>query len=175
MPQWHGGIVKFDPSGNLLYTQILQQARTLQALAMSIDSTFYGTGNGFNPGIPYINLSIPQCEDTINGYYNPPYKMVMVKFFDNYGNFTTAEGDADLPTKIFRISPNPTDQFIYITFEDRSNKYAEILILDVAGRILSQGTSNADTRIDVSQLPDGLYLVRVIRGNKIETMKFLKY
>ncbi|MBK7390610.1 MAG: T9SS type A sorting domain-containing protein [Bacteroidetes bacterium] len=99
----------------------------------------------------------------------------MVKFFDNYGNFTTAEGDADLPTKIFRISPNPTDQFIYITFEDRSNKYAEILILDVAGRILSQGTSNADTRIDVSQLPDGLYLVRVIRGNKIETMKFLKY
>ncbi|MBK6642922.1 MAG: T9SS type A sorting domain-containing protein [Bacteroidetes bacterium] len=36
-------------------------------------------------------------------------------------------------------------------------------------------TSNADTRIDVSQLPDGLYLVRVIRGNKIETMKFLKY
>ncbi|MBP9082724.1 MAG: T9SS type A sorting domain-containing protein [Bacteroidia bacterium] len=175
MPQWHGGIVKFDPSGNLLYTQILQQARTLQALAMSKDSTFYGTGNGFNPGIPYINLSIPQCEDTINGYYNPPYKMVMVKFFDNYGNFTTAEGDADLPTKIFRISPNPTDQFIYITFEDRSNKYAEILILDVAGRILSQGTSNADTRIDVSQLPDGLYLVRVIRGNKIETMKFLKY
>ncbi|MBK6642923.1 MAG: hypothetical protein IPG39_17695 [Bacteroidetes bacterium] len=99
MPQWHGGIVKFDPSGNLLYTQILQQARTLQALAMSIDSTFYGTGKALIREYLTLILSIPQCEDTINGYYNPPYKMVMVKFFDNYGNFTTAEGDADLPTK----------------------------------------------------------------------------
>lgn len=81
--QWYGGLVKYDPNGNLIYAKKLQEARYLNALEMAKDSVFYGTGTGFSPGMPYLNLSITQCEDTVNGYYNPPYKMTMIKFNHN--------------------------------------------------------------------------------------------
>lgn len=172
--QWHGGLVKFDPNGNLLYTQKLQEARTLQALAMSKDSTFYGTGNGFNPGLPYVNLSIPQCEDTVNGYYNPPYRMVMVKFFDNTGNFTTSVNSIEKEDFKFEVFPNPTNQFLNIKFNDNNNKQKSILIYDITGIELIKQSTKSNTKIDVEQLPTGLYLMKVLEDDKFKIIKFIK-
>ncbi len=174
MPQWHGGIVKYDPNGNLLYTQELQEARTLQALAMSKDSTFYGTGNGFNPGLPYINLSITQCEDTINGYYNPPYKMVMVKFFDNYGNFTTSDSELNLSESIFNIYPNPASEFIQVDFEESDQSHGFIEIIDLQGKPVINEKIYGNAKIDVSKLSYGVYFLKLIKGNRVEVAKFIK-
>lgn len=174
MPQWHGGIVKYDPNGNLLYTQELQEARTLQALAMSKDSTFYGTGNGFNPGLPYINLSITQCEDTINGYYNPPYKMVMVKFFDNYGNFTTSDSELNLSESIFNIYPNPASEFIQVDFEESDQSHGFIEIIDLHGKSFINEKIYGNEKIDVSKLSYGVYFLKLIKGNRVEVAKFIK-
>jgi hypothetical protein len=174
MPQWHGGIVKYDPNGNLLYTQELQEARTLQALAMSKDSTFYGTGNGFNPGLPYINLSITQCEDTINGYYNPPYKMVMVKFFDNYGNFTTSDSELNLSENIFNIYPNPASEFIQVDFEESDQSHGFIEIIDLQGKPVINEKIYGNAKIDVSKLSYGVYFLKLIKGNRVEVAKFIK-
>jgi len=174
MPQWHGGIVKYDPNGNLLYTQELQEARTLQALAMSKDSTFYGTGNGFNPGLPYINLSITQCEDTINGYYNPPYKMVMVKFFDNYGNFTTSDSELNLSENIFNIYPNPASDFIQVDFEESDQSHGFIEIIDLHGKSFINEKIYGNAKIDVSKLSYGVYFLKLIKGNRVEVAKFIK-
>lgn len=174
MPQWHGGIVKYDPNGNLLYTQELQEARTLQALAMSKDSTFYGTGNGFNPGLPYINLSITQCEDTINGYYNPPYKMVMVKFFDNYGNFTTSDSELNLSENIFNIYPNPASDFIQVDFEESDQSHGFIEIIDLHGKSFINEKIYGNEKIDVSKLSYGVYFLKLIKGNRVEVAKFIK-
>lgn len=174
MPQWHGGIVKYDPNGNLLYTQELQEARTLQALAISKDSTFYGTGNGFNPGLPYINLSITQCEDTINGYYNPPYKMVMVKFFDNYGNFTTSDSELNLSENIFNIYPNPASEFIQVDFEESDQSHGFIEIIDLHGKSFINEKIYGNAKIDVSKLSYGVYFLKLIKGNRVEVAKFIK-
>ena len=174
MPQWHGGIVKYDPNGNLLYTQELQEARTLQALAMSKDSTFYGTGNGFNPGLPYINLSITQCEDTINGYYNPPYKMVMVKIFDNYGNFTTSDSESNLSENIFNIYPNPASEFIQVDFEESDQSHGFIEIIDLQGKPVINEKIYGNAKIDVSKLNYGVYFLKLIKGNRVEVAKFIK-
>lgn len=174
MPQWHGGIVKYDPNGNLLYTQELQEARTLQALAISKDSTFYGTGNGFNPGLPYINLSITQCEDTINGYYNPPYKMVMVKFFDNYGNFTTSDSELNLSENIFNIYPNPASEFIQVDFEESDQSHGFIEIIDLHGKSFINEKIYGNAKIDVSKLSYGVYFLKLVKGNRVEAAKFIK-
>ena len=174
IPQWHGALVKYDPNGNLLYTQKLQEARTLQALAMSKDSTFYGTGNGFNPGLPYINLSIPQCEDTVNGYYNPPYKMVMVKFFDNTGNFTTSVNSITKEDYKIEVYPNPTNQFLHLKFSDNNEKQKSILIYDITGIELLRHSTNSNTVINVEQLPTGLYLMKILEDDKFKIIKFIK-
>lgn len=172
--QWHGGLVKYDANGNLLYTQKLQEARTLQALAMSKDSVFYGTGNGFNPGLPYINLSIPQCEDTINGYYNPPYRMVMVKIFDNSGNFTTSIADLNSGMPTLEIFPNPTNEILYIRFKESVKEVEKIAILDLTGKVHLVTDHFQDKTISVKDLPNGLYILKAFNDNTVYVTKFIK-
>lgn len=173
IPQWHGGLVKYDNFGNLLYSQKLQEARTLQALAMSEDSVFYGTGNGFNPGLPYLNLSITQCEDSVNGYYNPPYRMIMVKFYDESGNFTTSTIETEKNDGSTNVFPNPTNQFLNLHFKNNHNQ-KHLEVFDIAGIArLSQTTSN-DLLLNIEFLPEGLYILRVTEGANVETIKFVK-
>jgi hypothetical protein len=173
IPQWHGGLVKYDNFGNLLYSKKLQEARTLQALAMSEDSVFYGTGNGFNPGLPYLNLSITQCEDSVNGYYNPPYRMIMVKFYDESGNFTTSTIETEKNDGSTNVYPNPTNQFLNLHFKNNHNQ-KHLEVFDIAGIArLSQTTSN-DLMLNIEFLPEGLYILRVTEGANVETIKFVK-
>ncbi|MBK7963935.1 MAG: T9SS type A sorting domain-containing protein [Bacteroidetes bacterium] len=167
IPQWHGGIVKYDPSGNLLYTQKLQEARSLQALALGNDSVFYGTGNGFNPGLPYINLSIPQCEDTVNGYYNPPYKMIMVKFLDNSSVHTAViETNEDIIQDLI-VYPNPFSSITTLALHLSKASHTSIIILDVVGRTVKNVSANNlqagenKITIDLSELNSGIYFCHI--------------
>lgn len=172
--QWHGGLVKYDPNGNLLYAKKLQEARALISLEMSKDSVFYGTGTGFNPGLPYLNLSIPQCEDTVNGYYNPPNKMIMVKFFDNSGNFTTS---INLNNKInydIKLFPNPTDKYINIEFLSNNNKSKQLVIYNLMGQPVFSTDTKINRIINTEELPKGIYLLRVVEENRYKTIQFIK-
>lgn len=173
IPQWHGALVKYDPNGNLLYTQKLQEARTLQALAMSKDSIFYATGNGFNPGLPYINLSVTQCEDTLNGYYNPPYKMIMVKFFDNTGSFSTSVNSYH-EEKSITLYPNPASHTISLKF--LIHEYDEYKVYDIYGREIMKGGFNNSRLINITNLNCGTYFLKVINSEnqKFQTLKFIK-
>ena len=109
--------MKYDPNGNILYARKLQEARYLAALEMSEDSVFYGTGNGFTTGMHYLNLSITQCEDTVNGYYNPPYRMIMVKFFDNRSVITTGIVNYENDLRNLTVYPNPFYSSTTLEFE----------------------------------------------------------
>jgi hypothetical protein len=180
IPQWHGGIVKYDPSGNLLYTQKLQEARSLQALALGNDSVFYGTGNGFNPGLPYINLSIPQCEDTVNGYYNPPYKMIMVKFLDNTSVHTAViETNEDIIQDLI-VYPNPFSSITTLELHLSKAGNTSISILDVVGRTVKNlSASNLQAgehkiTIDLSHLKSGIYFCQIKSSNKTKTIRLIK-
>ena len=141
---------------------------------MSADSVFYATGNGFNPGLPYINLSIPQCEDTVNGYYNPPYRMVMVKFFDNTGNFTTSINSVEQDEYKIDVFPNPTGQFLTLNFTDNNNNQKQVTIYNLTGIELLKYSTNNNTTINVESLPAGLYLLKVLEEDKFRIIKFIK-
>ena len=172
--QWYGGLVKYDPNGNLLYTQKLQEARTLQALAMSLDSTFYGTGNGKITIQPFLNLSISDCEDSLNGYNNPPFQMVMVKFFDNTGNFTTSVNNLAYEDYNIDVFPNPAGQIININFKDNSNKTKHLVVFDLLGNEYTSFTGQSNTTLNVENLPTGIYLLKVNEGNSMKVIKFMK-
>ncbi len=178
--QWHGGLVKFDPNGNLLYTNKLQEARSLRSLAMTKDSIFYGTGNGFSPGQPYLNLSITQCEDTVNGYNNPPYKMIMVKFFDNTSVQTTSIQTPENRLQNLIAYPNPFTSTTTLEFNLSETKNTSISIIDVVGRtvknILSENLQSGKNKIteDFLELKSGIYFVQIKSGNNFQRAKLIK-
>lgn len=171
--QWHGGLVKYDINGNLLYTLKLQEARSLKALAMSNDSVFYGTGNGFNPGLPYANLSINQCEDTVHGYYKPPFNMVMVKFIDNTGDFTSYVKSSDFQTTL-NLYPHPVQNILYLPLID--NSHDSYIIYDIFGCELLHDKFEEKSIINVSHLSAGTYFLKVFNSQKLVslTSKFIK-
>jgi hypothetical protein len=174
IPQWHGGLVKYDSFGNLLYTQKLQEARTLQALALGKDSVFYGTGNGFNPGLPYINLSITQCEDTVNGYYNPPYKMVMAKFYDDTSVFTSVPSDESSGRFNVKAFPNPAFDQIRVDVDLPNDQYT-ISVYNLFGQLISTSDFQNTVVLDLSAFPSGLYTYHIktpIQG--VGSGKFVK-
>lgn len=158
--QYYGGLVKYDPDGNILYARALQEGRSLKALAMGIDSTYFGTGTDFSTGMPYLNLSIPECENTEYGYNNAPYKMIMVKFYDTTSIEVIEEPTAtiDIPVA-YRLYPNPVANEIMI--EPALMNFQTVSIYNVMGaKLISLNSTNLST-IDVSHLDPGVYVLTI--------------
>lgn len=178
--QWYGGLVKYDSNGNLLYTNKLQEARSLRSLAMGKDSIFFGTGNGFTTGQPYLNLSIAQCEDTINGYNNPPYKMVMVKFFDSTSIQTTSIEPYENKLHNLIVYPNPFSSTTTLAFTLSETKNVSLSIFDITGREVKTiivgkfSTGKNKITLDFSELNNGIYFCRIKSDDNSQKIKLIK-
>lgn len=75
------------------------------------------------------------------------------------------------------IYPNPARELIEFTFSDLPNYNIidEIVISDVLGQtVLNLRTTNTSAELDISQLSEGLFFVRIRIGNVFKTGKFLK-
>jgi streptogramin lyase len=85
-------------------------------------------------------------------------------------------GITEITTKIpqFDIFPNPANEFITISFDKISEKN-DISILDLSGRIIKNiKTSDIKTLIDISEIAQGMYLLRVVNDDGQQTKKFIK-
>lgn len=80
--------------------------------------------------------------------------------------------------KEFNISPNPTSKILTIKHSIESKYNSEIQIMDLAGNILISKKMGNDLiksiDIDISNLPNSIYLVRLICDTSIYTKKFIK-
>lgn len=173
--QWHGGLVKYDTNGNLLYAKKLQEARSLRSLALLNDSVFFGTGTGFSTGQPYLNLSVTQCEDTANGYNNPPYKMIMVKFDDAAINTTTGLESYLYERNILTLFPNPVNDVLSIKYLMDPVSTINLGVFDLAGKMVYMSAFNGDGTIDVSAFSPGVYLIKSEGLFPPMMAKFIKY
>lgn len=68
-----------------------------------------------------------------------------------------------------RIGPNPAADILNISIEN--GRQEEYVITDISGRPVSKGTVNGSTTVDVTSLPEGMYLVRITDHS--ETRKIL--
>ncbi|WP_439128875.1 choice-of-anchor V domain-containing protein [Polaribacter sp.] len=74
----------------------------------------------------------------------------------------------------FDLFPNPATENINIQLPSSVEK-ASVALYDYLGRLaLSKNISNTDTKIDVNNLSKGVYILKVIAGNKIGSQKFIK-
>jgi hypothetical protein len=65
------------------------------------------------------------------------------------------------------LYPNPAGEFINLRFSDSASH--EVELIDLMGTVLLRST---EEKIDISQLKNGVYLVRVLDSK--EVIKFIK-
>ena len=80
-------------------------------------------------------------------------------------------GIGNLPARKAAVYPNPATCRIYCSaFSDNSRAF----VVDLSGRVLLQQKVNRNGSLDISSLHSGIYLLKIISGNKTMTLKFRK-
>ncbi|MEN9522681.1 MAG: hypothetical protein RL065_1058, partial [Bacteroidota bacterium] len=150
-------ITKIDSMGNIIFN------RTYKAYDSCIsNNSFYKIVLAADGGLILGGIT--------SNYGNVPYSDWIVKT-DSLGNtpFTSTIGFEEIDaTKIFLVYPNPADNQIEINFEESISNYQFDLFNDMGKRIWSKRTDKKFS-ISVSELPNGLYLLRSNSGNKSES------
>ena len=75
-----------------------------------------------------------------------------------------------------RLHPNPTTHTLTV---ETTNPIREITVYDLAGRVMMTAEGGANNHstlriMDVSSLPNGIYLLRAVTDNGVETGRFVK-
>ena len=87
----------------------------------------------------------------------------------------SSQSAASLPDKSFSVYPSPASSVITVGY---SSIYygGEIRILDITGKIIirKEITNNESTDINISNLPEGLYMLSIFNGQKNESVMFTK-
>ena len=78
-------------------------------------------------------------------------------------------------TYTFNISPNPATTILNIQLS-KSLTNGNITVFDILGKqiLIKEFNSNNLTKLNVSNLSKGMYLVKVSSGENIQTKRFIK-
>jgi hypothetical protein len=79
---------------------------------------------------------------------------------------------------LIKIYPNPTKEFVILETIDKSQKPSNIQIFDLFGKLLldkmTTQTEGLNYKINVSNLPNGVYFIKATFENEEFTRKFIK-
>ncbi|WP_163397331.1 sulfatase-like hydrolase/transferase [Flavobacterium fluviatile] len=84
-------------------------------------------------------------------------------------------GIDDLLKADFSVYPNPSSDYFYLNFNQAINRF-EIEIVTTTGSVIKKekGTNENKPRINVSQIPAGTYILRIMADDKIAVEKIIK-
>ena len=121
----------------------------------AIDSTFFNhtTNESF-------------IENKIQDLIKPEYSVE-----ENCMSNTLSDNNSEL--KIFKITPNPFVNEIRILNSDYEYEFSYV-ILDLNGRIIMSGVSVANSPINLDNIINGIYFIRINFDNQAETHKIIK-
>ena len=74
----------------------------------------------------------------------------------------------------FTVYPNPTHDAVYVTIHEGRPLPARLEVLDLQGRLLFTVPAQETTHVDLSRLPSGIYLLKVVDGGKGSVVKITK-
>jgi hypothetical protein len=76
---------------------------------------------------------------------------------------------------VFSIGPNPVNNTLNVFFSESENAEREFHISDLSGKeIRAIRNSNKHVSLDVSALPKGVYLLKVVEGESVRVKRFVK-
>jgi len=121
----------------------------------AIDSTFFNHTS---------NESF--TENKIQDLIKPEYSVE-----ENCMSNTLSDNNSEL--KIFKITPNPFVNEIRILNSDYEYEFSYV-ILDLNGRIIMSGISIANSSINLDNIINGIYFIRINYDNRVETHRIIK-
>ena len=73
------------------------------------------------------------------------------------------------------LMPNPATNYVDVLVSDNDINIQELQVYDVYGKLLQTIKVNSNpTRIDISNLASGMYMVRILGDNGIANKSFIK-
>ncbi|MCQ2279427.1 MAG: choice-of-anchor J domain-containing protein [Bacteroidales bacterium] len=95
----------------------------------------------------------------------------MDAFFINYFTVDNGSGIEDNEANSFRVFPNPATNMINV----EAQGFEQYQLVNMLGQnVMSSNLVNGNAQINVSNLSNGVYFVRLINGNTVETVKVIK-
>lgn len=83
--------------------------------------------------------------------------------------------DISIEDDVFKCYPNPSSDYLNFYFPTNTTQI-EVTIYSLLGeRLIEAAVYKNVPKLEVSQLPKGLYLLKAILGTESKTLKFLKY
>jgi len=120
------------------------------------------TGSGTQASLNVMNTRV----DSICSYFNANLTPCGMAF-----NTAVAEEPASESVTVY---PNPAFESIYLDF-DMSSAECLVQVFDMTGRLVCEIVmEKVNTRIEVDQLPQGLYAIWIADGDRVFSVKFLK-
>ncbi len=118
---------------------------------------------------PVENYEIPIDKEVASVEIDPAHWLV--KEVDNIMVGISDPGNASQ----FSIAPNPASGHVTIFFENDPGHEKQVILTDLSGKILLQtNASGKQTRIDVSGLASGVYLIAVQDGQQRMVQRLIK-
>lgn len=131
---------------------------------------------------PSTGLECPTCiETSVSPFIGACYNLTLTNAAGCISSdeicftFTTNVGEVEIFD--VQIFPNPTTEFLNIEFKQTINDDYELQIFDIKSNLVIRQNFSSTTknhRINVSDLPKGLYLVQIISNSVFYTNKFVK-
>lgn len=74
------------------------------------------------------------------------------------------------------LYPNPTDDILKVVFKGNNSYRFQIRITDITGKVVVHHIHNASSSfiLNTSELASGIYLLSVMNGNTVESVRFVK-
>lgn len=85
------------------------------------------------------------------------------------------DDDSDDKDERVSVFPNPSSDFITVRLDDKEG-LKQIFIFQLSGfpKAYREVYEN-ETKFDITNYPNGIYLIKIVTGNKIETIRFEKH
>lgn len=176
---WAAGAMYATAGEMVQWNHALMNGQVLQTPSFNALTTFVGSGN-YGLGISKVTVmgrSIWTHGGTIWGGYNssmmydPQTGIIVcvlinqlpaqayqlaIQLLSTLINNPVGINDPDFPVSPITIYPNPTNGLVQIELPDHT--MLDIKVFDLQGQIIKETT---EARIDLSNYPDGVYVIRV--------------
>ena len=115
----------------------------------------------------FLAPSLP-LHNCIEIHYSCDYGVTYTVYFHELDSTYTSIPGSNIPKNGVKCYPNPASNFIQIDFQHPLSEY-HISLFDMQGNIRVSSVLPAgrkQTRLDVSDLPLGIYLLKVMNNNQ---------
>ncbi|MBK6266708.1 T9SS type A sorting domain-containing protein [Marivirga sp. S37H4] len=152
-----------DEDGDGIYKVILNDKKIGSAFEYKYGINLIGNGREEFPESDYLRTyRLKESENAALDIYNQK------------GSAITSVEKPESEKLAFMLFPNPADNFITIQWEASRTKLINYQIIDATGKVSAKGVISASAnKINVANLPQGLYIFQLKTNNDVFSQKFI--